>query len=157
MILLKHTDRLAKYWASFPYVVGNNTLQEFNKRGPKMSKGKKQVTENTSERKIAELPGPEELSRISGGRFVGFCLESVCGEDSEFVWQKARAVVRPRQDNENLFDIRLFDRDEAESMKVQIKDYTSLDKNPTLIHYEGWIENKPWSRNPQIDIEKKIW
>ena len=53
---------------------------------------------------------------------------------------------RPQRDNKNTFDIRIFDKDDAAAMKVQIIDYTSLDENPALIRYEGWIEKRPWPR-----------
>ncbi len=112
----------------------------------------------SSKPKLEELSGPMEMSQVVGGQFIGVCLAQVCREDVEFIWQRARVVVRPRQENKRIFDIRVFDKGEAEALKIPVKDYTSLDTNPNLIYYEGWVENRPWPRSPRVDIEKKrIW
>jgi hypothetical protein len=52
------------------------------------------------------------------------------------------------------FNIRVFDDSEAMAKKVQVKDYTSLDKCPDLIIYEGWFDEG--AKQVKLEEKKKV-
>jgi hypothetical protein len=52
------------------------------------------------------------------------------------------------------FNIRVFDNSEAIAMKVQVKDYTSLDECPDLIIYEGWFDEG--AKQVKLEEKKKV-
>lgn len=57
------------------------------------------------------------------------------------IW-KYKAVVRPRGESKNAFDVRVFDDVETATKKIKIEDYTSFDAHPELILFEGWFDNE---------------
>ncbi|MDH5406871.1 MAG: hypothetical protein OEX80_10070 [Candidatus Aminicenantes bacterium] len=62
-----------------------------------------------------------------------------------------KAVVCHSPKEEKAFNIRIFDESEAGAKKIQVKDYTSLDKHPDLIIYEGWFNEAA----KQVELEEK--
>ena len=57
-------------------------------------------------------------------------------------WVKYLAVSRPRPDNGDVKDIRVFDEWSAAHKNILVKDYASLDGSPDLIVMEGWYDSK---------------
>jgi hypothetical protein len=66
-------------------------------------------------------------------------------------WVQYLAVSRPHQDNQELVDVRIFDKWCASQKKVEVKDFFSLDGHPELILIEGWYDQK----NRKGDIKAK--
>ncbi len=65
-----------------------------------------------------------------------------------------KAIVRTSSTEEGVFNIRVFDESEALVKKIQVKDYTSVDKHPDLIIYEGWFDEK--SKRVELEEKKKV-
>jgi len=53
-----------------------------------------------------------------------------------------------------IFDIRIFDESEAKAKKVEVADYTSLDKRPDLIIYEGCLDEE--AKQVKLEEKKKV-
>ena len=67
-------------------------------------------------------------------------------------WVNYLAVKRPRPDDQDIVDVRIFDEFRASEKKVKVLDYASLDEHPDLILLEGWIDNK--SKTSDIKAKK---
>ena len=67
-------------------------------------------------------------------------------------WVNYLAVKRPRADNKDILDVRIFDEAKANEQKVKVLDYASLDTHPDLVLLEGWIDNK--SKKSEIKAKK---
>ncbi|HDR14545.1 MAG TPA: hypothetical protein ENN79_03470 [Desulfobacteraceae bacterium] len=80
------------------------------------------------------LPKPKAIPEV-----VGRHLVVEMKKDPDFVW-KLMAVVRPRPDNKNAFDVRVYSPVEAGVRSVNVKNYNTLDAAPDLILYEGWYD-----------------
>ena len=61
-----------------------------------------------------------------------------------------KAVIRPKEGEKDTFDVRVFDKDHAASLKIAVKDYNSLTEHPELILYEGW-----YNKMAQTGIKKR--
>jgi hypothetical protein len=57
-------------------------------------------------------------------------------------WADYRAVMRPRSEDGNVSDVRIFDNWSAKDKKVTVRDYASLDDQPDLVMIEGWFDKK---------------
>jgi hypothetical protein len=66
-------------------------------------------------------------------------------------WVKYLAVSRPRPDNGDVKDIRVFDEWSAAQKNLKVIDYASLDGAPDLILMEGWYDTK----SGKADIKAK--
>ena len=62
-----------------------------------------------------------------------------------------KAVLRKGTNQEAGFHIRVFDDPDALANNVQVTDYTSLEKRPDLILFEGWFDEGA----KQIQLEEK--
>lgn len=80
------------------------------------------------------LPKPKAIPEV-----VGRHLVVEMKKDPDFVW-KLMAVIRPRQDNKNVFDVRVYSPVEAGVRSVNVKNFETLDAAPDLILYEGWYD-----------------
>jgi hypothetical protein len=103
---------------------------------------KKQVNEDLKKEK---LPGPQAIPSL-----VQKHLVAEWKMDSDLV-KLFKAVVRKSETEEAVLKIRVFDNSEALAKKVQVKDFTSLEENPSLIIYEGWFDE----RSKQVKLEEK--
>ena len=61
-----------------------------------------------------------------------------------------KAVVRPREGEKDTFEVRVFDKDHATSLKIAVKDYNSITEHGELILYEGW-----YNKMAQTEIKKR--
>jgi hypothetical protein len=83
-----------------------------------------------------KLPKPKDIPEP-----VGRYLVVELGKNPDWVWN-LKAVVRPRPDGKDRYDVRVFNLSTAAQAKVTVKDYTSLDGHPEAVLYEGWYDKK---------------
>lgn len=94
--------------------------------------------QDTAGAAASKLPRPMELP--SGiGRYLVVNLKY----DPDWVWS-LKAVIRPISGRRGAFDFRLFEPPAAQSNGVSVRDYTSLDRHPELILFDGWFNKLPW-------------
>jgi hypothetical protein len=84
--------------------------------------------------KVKALPKPKAIPEV-----VGRHLVVEMKKDPDYVW-KLMAVIRPRPDNKNAFDVRVYSPVEAGVRSVNVKNFDTLDAAPDLILYEGWYD-----------------
>jgi hypothetical protein len=82
------------------------------------------------------LLGPKELPNPVGRNIVRYL-----GGDPDKTWD-LKAVMRPKEGYQDIFEVRVFDGAQAASKKITVKDYNSLTENPELILYDGWYSTK---------------
>ena len=96
--------------------------------------GKKTKTEESSLPKAEKLPGPRSIEELVGRQLV---VE--LNQDPDRVWN-LRSVVHQRTDGKHRFDFYVFDDAQVRARGVKVKDYTSFDKYPELVLYQGWFD-----------------
>jgi hypothetical protein len=57
-------------------------------------------------------------------------------------WVEYLAVSRPHSENQEIVDVRVFDKWCATQKKVEVTDFSALDGHPELIVMEGWYDQK---------------
>jgi hypothetical protein len=80
------------------------------------------------------LPKPKAIPEV-----VGRYLVVEMKRDPDLVW-KLMAVIRPRAEKKNTFDVRVYSPVEAGVRRVNVKNYDTLDAAPDLILFEGWYD-----------------
>jgi hypothetical protein len=100
-----------------------------------------------SAKEEGKLSGPKEIPAL-----VQNYLVAEQKMNAELV-KLLRAVQRKNPDG-GKFDIRIFDESEAKAKKVEVTDYTSLDKRPDLIIYEGSSDDG--ARQVKLEEKKKV-
>ncbi|MBC8433101.1 MAG: hypothetical protein H8D96_14420 [Desulfobacterales bacterium] len=53
---------------------------------------------------------------------------------------RLKSVEIPRQDEQNIFNLRIFDQGIARENGVSVTNFHTLDSHPELVIYEGWID-----------------
>ena len=101
--------------------------------------------EDASKAKVQKLSKPKDIPEP-----VGRYLIVELRQNPDWVWH-LKSVVRPRQEEKDCYDARVFDERKAAQKKVTVKDYTSLDDHPELILYEGWFDRK----SMKVQVEEK--
>jgi hypothetical protein len=64
-----------------------------------------------------------------------------------------KAVIKPRDKEGKVEDIRIFDPGDADAQKIVVRDYDTLTQNPTLIIGDGWIDQT--TKKAEIDMKIK--
>lgn len=100
----------------------------------KFWQGKTEAREPRPE--MHKLPRPKDIPEP-----VGRYLVVELGKNPDWVWN-LKAVIRPRSDAKERYDVRILNLSTAAQAKVIVKDYTSLDEHPEVILYEGWYDKK---------------
>jgi len=100
-----------------------------------------------AEVKAVKLPGARPIPDQVGKYLIG-----QMSKEAGWVW-RLMAVTRPKAGSERAQDIRVFAGYEASAKNIKIKDYTSLDKNPELILFEGWFDKE--AKKVEL-VEKRI-
>jgi len=95
---------------------------------------KKPKTEESSPPKSEKLPEPRSIEELVGREIV-----VQLKQNPDWVW-KLRSVVRRREGGKHRFDFRVYDDAQETAEKAKIKDYTSFDKYPKLILFQGWFD-----------------
>ena len=106
---------------------------------------KRTVTEEAPTPKASKLLGPIQIPAL-----VAKYLVSDYKMDPDLV-PLLKAVVHKHANGEKALDIRIFDEAEAMVKNVQVKDYTTLDKYPGLIMYQGWFD----AESKRVKLEEK--
>ena len=95
---------------------------------------KKPKTEESSQPKSEKLPGPRSIEEL-----VGRHLVVDLKQNPDWVWQ-LRSVVRQVASGKHKFEFRVYDAAQETAKDAKIKDYTSFDKYPELVLYQGWFD-----------------
>ena len=90
-------------------------------------------TEKAQAEKKAGLPRPKELSDR-----VGIYLVTQLKEDPDWIWT-LRSVSRPRENNRDLHDIRIYDPHQARANQIKVENFTTLDQHQDLILFTGFV------------------
>jgi hypothetical protein len=92
------------------------------------------------------LPKPKDLPE-SVGRYLVVDLQ----KDPDWVWT-LKAVMRHREDNRDIKDIRIFNPARVDAVNGTVRNYHSLDETPELILFEGWLNTK----THQMELVEKL-
>jgi hypothetical protein len=106
---------------------------------------KTQKTDNPSQPNNEKLPRPKSIPEP-----VGRYLVVHMGKDPDWVWN-LQAAIRTREEKPNTFYFRVFDPSKASASRISVRDYTSLEKTPQLILFEGWYDKKLF----EVHMEEK--
>jgi hypothetical protein len=98
-----------------------------------------------SKPKVEKLPRPKSIPEP-----VGRYLVVHMGKDPDWVWN-LQAAIRMREEKPNTFYFRVFDPSKASASRISVRDYTSLEKTPQLILFEGWYDKKLF----EVHMEEK--
>ena len=91
-----------------------------------------------------KLPRPTKIPDVIGENLV---VEFK--EDVDWVWT-LKAVMKPREEK-GQFHIRVFSDRMTNAAKISVEDYSTLDRYPDLILYEGFYDKK----NKKVKLERK--
>ena len=93
---------------------------------------KKQIDTLRVGGKIKKLYKPRDLPQAVGGHLV-----VVKGLDPDWVWA-LKCVEKPRENDKNTFDVRIFSQGSAAQHNVKVIDYESLDDHMNIVLFAGW-------------------
>lgn len=92
-----------------------------------------------------QVPGDNHEKRLSKPKeipeAVGRYLVVELHEDPDWVWD-LKVVERRREQEKQMYDIRVFDPYKVGTQGIKITDYQSFDVHPELVLFEGWFEKK---------------
>ena len=95
---------------------------------------KKQQTKKISGTNEIKLAKPKELPDR-----VGRYLVTQLKEDPDWVWS-LRGALRLKADEKDMFEIRIFNPEDAARKGVVITNFNALDAHPDLILFTGWYK-----------------
>lgn len=107
---------------------------------------KKQQSKELSGNKEIKLARPKELPDR-----VGRYLVTKLKEDPDWVWN-LKAAVRPKAEEKDAFEIRIFNPAESNRKGVVIANFNTLDDHPEMILFTGWYKKN----TDTISIEKTL-
>ena len=88
-----------------------------------------------SNKKNEKLAGPRDIPAV-----VGRHLVIHMHKDPDWVWGLKCVVRQQKFGKPQVFNVRVFDEKEANSKKVKVKNFRSLDDHSDLILFEGWFD-----------------
>jgi hypothetical protein len=91
---------------------------------------------NDASQDTGGLPKPKDLPEAVG-RYLVVDLKM----DPDTVWA-LKAALRPRQDNKDIRDFRVFNPTRADAAGISVRNFKTLDEHPDLILHEGWFNKK---------------
>jgi len=74
-------------------------------------------------------------------------------KDPYWVWN-LWAVMRPKGEDKHTFEYRVFDKEQALSLRIVVKNYDTLTEHPELILYEGWCNEK--TRQAKVEARQAL-
>ena len=95
---------------------------------------KEKQTDKFGGAKEIKLAKPRELPDR-----VGRYLVTQLKEEPDWVWS-LKAAVRPKADEKDTFEIRIFNPEEAARKSAVISNFNALDAHPDMILYTGWYK-----------------
>jgi hypothetical protein len=91
-------------------------------------------------KKKKPVGSPRELDRTLA-RIIGKEWSKITIGDCNH-WVKYMAVMHQHGDNEDVFDVRVYDQGRADQKKIKVVDYSTLEHYGDLIIFEGWFDRK---------------
>ena len=91
---------------------------------------------NAASKETDGLPRPKDLPEPVG-RYLVVDMKL----DPDYVWT-LKAAMRPREDNHDMRDFRIFSPGKADAAGVTVRHYKTLDEHPELILYAGSLNKK---------------
>ena len=107
---------------------------------------KEKQTSKLAGTKGIKLAKPKELPDR-----VGRYLVTKLKEDPDWVWS-LKAALRPKADEKDAFEIRIFNPEDAVRKGVAVTDYNVLDAHPDMILFTGWYKKN----TDLVKIEKTV-
>ena len=107
---------------------------------------KEKPNENPSGTKVTKLEKPKDIPQR-----VGMHLVTKLKEDPDWVWS-LKGALRPKADEKNAFEIRIFNPADAARKGVVIANFNSLDPHPDMILFFGSFNKTTGS----VQIEKTL-
>jgi hypothetical protein len=107
---------------------------------------KEKQTDEFSGTKEIKLAKPKELPDR-----VGRYLVTQLKEEPDWVWS-LRAALRPKADEKDAFEIRIFNPEDAVRKGVAITNFNALDAHPDMILFTGWYKKN----TDLVHIEKSL-
>jgi hypothetical protein len=107
---------------------------------------KEKPVENSSGTKVTKLAKPKDLPQR-----VGMHLVTQLNEDPDWAWS-LKAALRPKADEKNAYEIRIFNPADTARKGVVIANFNSLDAHPDMILFFGSFNIKTGS----VQIEKTV-
>ena len=86
--------------------------------------------------KVIKLPAPKELPDR-----VGIHLITQMKEDPDWTWS-LKWVVRRKTDELQLMEFKIFNPADAVGKGLVVSDFTSLDKHPEMVLFEGLFDKE---------------
>jgi hypothetical protein len=93
-----------------------------------------------------KLPEPKGIPDPAGQSLV-----VLFKEDPTWTWA-LKAAMKPKAEKDQ-FDIRVFSDRMAGAVKISVEDYSTLDRYPDLILYEGFYDKK--NRRVKLQLKYK--
>lgn len=90
------------------------------------------------DKKQGNISGPIKVDRALY-RIVGGGWSLLPASDH---WVRFMAVVRQHEDNQDVYDVRIFDQWCTDQKGIKVVDYASLDFHPDLVVFKGWYDRK---------------
>jgi hypothetical protein len=106
------------------------------------------------EKQTDKFPGAKEIKLAKPREMpdrVGRYLVTQLKEDPDWVWS-LRAALRPKGDEKDAFEIRIFNPEDAVRKGVAITNFNALDAHPEMILYTGWYKKN----TDHVHIEKSL-
>ncbi len=94
------------------------------------------------EKQNTKLSGTKEIKLMKPKELpdrVGRYLVTQLKEDPDWVWS-LRAALRPKADEKDTFEIRIFNPEDASRKGAAINNFNSLDAHPDMILFTGWYK-----------------
>ena len=82
---------------------------------------------------------------------VGRHLVTQLKEEPDWVWS-LRGALRPKADEKDAFEIRIFNPEDAVRKGVAITNFNALDAHPDMILFTGWYKKN----TDLVKIEKTL-
>ena len=82
---------------------------------------------------------------------MGRYLVTQLKEDPDWVWS-LRGALRPKADEKDMFEIRIFNPEDAARKGVVITNFNALDAHPEMILFTGWYKKN----SDLVKIEKTL-
>lgn len=104
----------------------------------------------------------KKQEKTSGPVRVDRTLYRVVGKEWERLppsdhWVRFMAVMRQHKDNDDVFDVRIFDQWCTDEKGIRVVDYASLDFHPDQVLFEGWYDRETGMGNimlKKVELEK---
>lgn len=109
---------------------------------------KEQTTKEPSHTKKIKSPRPKDIPDR-----VGRYLVTQLKENPDWVWN-LKAALRPKGEEKDVFEIRIFDPEQAAGKGISINSFDTLEKYPEMILFAGWYKKNSDSLKIERTLKK---